>query len=114
VAIAVSAAACTALVPFPFQKLVVFDMLLYLLALGLQCAALVRRRLAGAPPGAFRIPGGWGGVALVLGSLAAVSLAALVGAGRSALVVSAVAAMTGPIAYGIAKRLRRRPQVAGG
>ena len=114
VAIALSAAACTALVPFPFQKLVVFDILLYFLALGLQCASLVRRRLRGAEAGAFRIPGGWLGVALVVGSLTAVVAASIAGAGRSVLLFSAVAAITGPAAYAVIRTVRGRPALAEG
>jgi amino acid transporter len=110
VAIAVSATACTALVPFPFQKLVVFDVLLYFLALALQCATLVRRRLAGAPAGSFQIPGRGIGVTLVVGSLAAVALVAIIGTDRFALLFSAAAAVTGPLVYAVVRVLRRRSQ----
>ncbi len=111
-AIAASAAACTALVPLPFKQLVVFDVLLYCLALALQCAALVRRRQAAAPAGAFRIPGGSAGVALAVGCPMAVALAAIGAAGASALLWSAAAALTGPVAYGMIKKYRAQPGVA--
>jgi amino acid transporter len=112
VAITVSAAACTALVRFDFRQLVVFDMLLYCLALGLQGAALVRRRLAGAPAGAFVIPGGWGGVALAVACSAALVLLAIGAAGASVLAWSAGAALTGPVLYGIIHMLRARAAIA--
>ncbi|HEY7676720.1 MAG TPA: APC family permease [Candidatus Methylomirabilis sp.] len=113
-AIAASAAACTALVPFPFKQLVVFDVLLYCLALGLQCAALVRRRLGAAPAGAFRIPGGPLGVALAVACPMAGAVAAIGAAGAPALAWSAAAALTGPVAYGMIKKFRARAVVAPG
>ena len=53
-------------------------MLLYCLGLALQCAALVRRRLAGSPAGAFRIPGGAAGLTLLLLVTVVVGLLAMV------------------------------------
>ena len=44
-----------------------------------------------------------------MGSLAAVALAAIAVASRSVLLFSAVAALTGPVAYAVARTLRRRP-----
>jgi len=113
-AIAASAAACTALAPLPFKQLVVLDVLLYCLALGLQCAALVRRRLAAAPAGAFRIPGGPSGVALAVACPMATALAAMGAAGAPALAWGAVAALTGPLAYGMMKKFRARAVVVPG
>ncbi|HYB73928.1 MAG TPA: APC family permease, partial [Candidatus Sulfotelmatobacter sp.] len=89
-------------------------MLLYCLALGLQCAALVRRRLAAAPAGAFRIPGGPSGVALAVGCPMATALVAMGAAGAPALAWGAVAALTGPLAYGMMKKFRARAVVVPG
>ena len=112
VAIVLSAAACTALAPFPFKDLVVFGITLYSLALALQCVALVRRRLQGAAAGAFRIPRGWPGVILVVGSAMAISLVNIVALGPRALLWDAVAALTGPVAYGMIQFLRDRAAMA--
>ena len=111
VAIAVSAAACTALAGFSFKDLVVFDVLLYCLALGLQGAALVRRRWAGAPPGPFVIPGGWPGVVFAVGCPAALALVLIGSTKPSVLVWSAAAALTGPLAYGMIHFLRGRAAI---
>ncbi len=108
-AIAASALACTALAPFSFKQLVVFGVTLYSLALALQCAALVRRRLRGAPTRAFRIPGGRAGVALAVAcplAMAALNIGVL---GPRALVWDALAALTGPVAYGMIKKYRAQP-----
>ncbi len=114
VAIAVSAAACTALASFSFKQLVVFGVVLYGLAFTLQCAALVHRRLSGAPAGAFRIPGGGAGVALAVGCPIAMSLANVWAIGFTPLIWDAVAALTGPVAYGMIKKFRGQPAVAPG
>ena len=114
VAIAASAAACTALVPLSFKQLVVFGVALYSLALGLQCAALVRRRLAGVPTGAFHIPGGPAGVALAVGCPMAMALVNVAAVGPTALAWDAAAALTGPMAYGMIKKFRDQPAVAPG
>lgn len=113
-AIAASAAACTAWVPLSFKQLVVFGVALYSLALGLQCAALVRRRLAGAPAGAFHIPGGPAGMALAVGCPMAMALVNVAAVGPTALVWDAAAALTGPVAYGMIKKFRGQPAVAPG
>jgi amino acid transporter len=112
VAITASAAACTALASFSFKELVVFGITLYSLALVLQCVALVRRRLQGAAPGAFRIPGGWPGVILAVGSATAISLVNIIALGPRALLWDAVAALTGPVAYGMIQLVRARASVA--
>jgi len=112
VAIATSAAACTALAPFPFKDLVVFGVTVYGLTFGLQCAALVRRRLAGAPAGAFRIPGGPAGLALAVGCPVAMALANIGAVGPRALLWDAIAALTGPVAYGMMKKFRGEPALA--
>jgi amino acid transporter len=115
VAIAVSAAACTALVIFSFKQLVVFGVALYTLALGLQCAALVQRRLAGTQAGAFRIPGGPAGVALAVGCPVVMGLVNAGAVGLTALGWDAAAALTGPVAYGMMRWARgRRAAVAAG
>jgi amino acid transporter len=100
----------------PFAGLVVADVLLYSLALMLEFAALIRLR--GAEPGlrgAFRIPVGRAGVALI----AALPLAVLllvVGLsfadgefGVPALVGAAVAIVLGPLCYMAARRHQLAP-----
>jgi amino acid transporter len=108
VAIAASAACCTFLALFPFTELVVFGVTLYSLALGLQCVAVVQRRWRGAPAGAFRIPGGWAGVALAAGCPMVITALNVLALGPRALFWDALAALTGPVAYGMIKTLRGR------
>jgi len=111
VAIAASAATCTALALFSFKELVVFGVTLYSLALGLQCLAVVSRRLRGAPGGAFRIPGGWPGVALAVACPVAVAFLNVLVLGPRALAWDIAAALTGPVAYGMIKTLRGRQAI---
>lgn len=53
-------------------------------------------------------------MALVISSLAVLTLAAIAGASRPLLLFSAAAALTGPAAYGLTKTWVRRPAVAKG
>jgi len=69
-------------------------------------------RVQGAPPGAFRIPGGWAGVALAVSSAMAISLVNIVALGPRALLWDAAAALTGPVAYGMIQTLRARAAIA--
>jgi amino acid transporter len=105
----------------PFAGLVVADVLLYSLALMLEFAALVElRRTEPDRRGAFRIPVGTVGVALI----AALPLAVLllvVGLsladgefGVPALTGAAVAIALGPVCYLAARRLRGPVLVLGG
>jgi amino acid transporter len=101
----------------PFSGLVVADVLLYSLALMLELGALVRlRRVEPELRGAFRIPLGTAGVA-VLASLPLAVLLLVTGLsfadgeyGVPALLGAGLAIAAGPVCYALARRFRRTAQ----
>jgi amino acid transporter len=112
---AVCYSACTLL---PFSGLVVADVLLYSLALMLELAALVQlRRREPSLRGAFRIPVGTSGVAL-LAALPLSVLLLVVGLsfadgeyGVPALAGAGAAIALGPVLYAVAQRYRSAARV---
>ena len=113
-----SAAVCYSLfMLLPFGGLVIADVLLYSLALMLEFAALLQLRLREpALRGAFRIPLGTGGVAVVAALPLAV-LGLVVGLsfadgeyGLPAVTGAAAAIALGPVVYALANRHRRASQ----
>jgi amino acid transporter len=117
VAVLVCGAAWALALGFTFERLITIDLVLYGGSLVLEFVALlVLRRREPALPRPFRIPGGFPVAVLtaILPTLM-VALALYLArgerlAGVSALSVSAVVAVTGPIVYVATRRLRRRPQ----
>jgi amino acid transporter len=110
-AVIVSAICYSIFVLVPFGKLVIADVLLYSLALFLEFAALVQlRKTEPSLRGAFRIPIGRGGVAI----LAALPMIVLLGVvtmslrdgeyGIPALIGAALAIAAGPILYRLGQR----------
>lgn len=114
-AVLLAAAGYSVFVLLPFGELIVADVLLYSLALLLEFGALLQlRRAEPELRGAFRIPLGTRGVAVLaalpLAVLALVVAASIAGGdyGLPAVVGSAVAIVGGPLAYGLARGLAAR------
>ena len=97
-----------------FDKLVVIDVLLYSIALMLEYVALInlrRRRSDLARP--FKIPGGWLGLTLTTGMMAALTLACIIftiiGPNKSwkQVVITLAMLLSGPLAYWIVAKVNR-------
>ncbi len=113
-AVLVAAVCYSLFMLLPFSGLVVADVMLYSLALAIELAALVQlRRREPTLRGAFRIPLGTRGVALLaglpLGVLLLVIILSLADGefGIPALAGTALAIAAGPLCYGIARRRQR-------
>jgi amino acid transporter len=114
-AVVVSAICYSLFALAPFGKLVIADVLLYSLALFLEFAALVQlRKSEPSLRGAFRIPLGRGGVA-VLAALPMIVLIAVIAIsfrdgeyGLPAVIGAAVAIGVGPVIYQLARRRTNR------
>lgn len=104
-AVLVSAAFYAAFAAFSFKELIVLNVWLYSLSLLVELAAFVRLRLA-APdlPRPWRVPGGLGGAVVTAGVPALLCLLAMATAGWLNTAVGAAAALTGPVAYALARR----------
>ena len=105
VAVVVSATLYAGFAAFSFKELIVLNVWLYSLALLIELAAFVRLRVR--EPGLarpWRVPGGRGTVLLVAGAPAALSLLAMATAGWLNTLVGVAAALTGPVAYLVARR----------
>ena len=105
IAVLVSAALYAAFAVFSFKELIVLNVWLYSLALLIELAAFVRLRVR--EPGLtrpWRVPGGRGTVLLVAGTPAGLSLLAMATAGWLNTLAGVAAALTGPVAYLVARR----------
>jgi amino acid transporter len=118
-AVLASAVLYSVFVLFPFGELVIADVLLYSLALFLEFGALVRlRRTEPHLRGAFRIPLGRNGVAV----LAAIPMAVLLGViaisfrdgeyGAKAVIGAGIAMLFGPLVYSLASRRAQDARVS--
>jgi amino acid transporter len=111
-----SAAIYSGFALLPLQSLVVADVLLYAAAVGMEFLALIHlRRTEPALRGAFRLPLGWRGIALLavppMLTIVAVAVLAMRDGelGLPAVLAAATAVVTGPIVY----RWRARKRVGG-
>jgi amino acid transporter len=104
-AVVVSAAVYAVFAVFSFKELIVLNVWLYSLALLVELAAFLRlRRAEPEMPRPWRVPGGAPGAALAAALPAALAVLAMATAGWLNTVAGVAAALTGLVAYGIARR----------
>jgi amino acid transporter len=108
VAVVLSSVCYSAFAVFSFKELIVLNIWLYSIALILELAAFVALRLREpALPRPWRVGGGAAGMWLVAVLPAALSLLAMATAGWQNTVAGVIAALTGPLVYGVAARRSR-------
>jgi amino acid transporter len=106
VAVVVSAACYAAFAAFSFKELIVLNIWLYSLSLLVELAAFARLRAAAADlPRPWRVPGGRAGAIVVVALPAACALLAMATAGWLNTATGIAAALTGPVAYLLLRRL---------
>jgi amino acid transporter len=104
-AVLTSAAVYTACAAFSFKELIVLNVWLYSLTLLIELGAFLALR-ARAPelPRPWRVPGGWTGALAVVVSPSLFALAAMATAGWANTGAGVLAALTGPVAWVLARR----------
>jgi amino acid transporter len=108
VAVVLSSVCYSAFAVFSFKELIVLNIWLYSIALILELAAFVALRLREpALPRPWRVGGGAAGMWLVAVLPAALSLLAMATAGWQNTMAGVIAALTGPLVYGVAARRSR-------
>jgi amino acid transporter len=106
VAVVVSAACYAAFAAFSFKELIVLNIWLYALSLLVELAAFAWLRVSAAGlHRPWRVPGGRAGAIVVVALPAACSLLAMATAGWANTAAGVVAALTGPVAYVLLRRL---------
>jgi amino acid transporter len=104
-AVLTSAAVYTACAVFSFKELIVLNVWLYSVTLLVELAAFLTLR-ARAPELArpWRVPGGWAGAVVVTALPSLFALAAMATAGWANTAAGLLAALSGPLAWGLSRR----------
>ncbi len=115
VAVVLSSAVYALFAVFSFRQLIVLDVWLYSLSLVVELAAFLElRHAAPALARPWRVPAGWPGAVVVAALPTALALLAMATAGWRNTIAGVAAALTGPLAYLVCRRVSRPAAVAAG